>query len=82
MRTKTDAVMGTFTILITTLALVVQGSARAGTLGPYRSSQVREGHFPPDASVTSSGTLYFSANDGTHGVELWKSTAPPSGQRW
>ena len=73
MRTKTSSALVACVLLIPVVARTVEPrSVRAATSGPNRSTQAREVPFPLD-SVTSGGTLYFSADDGTHGVELWKS---------
>ena len=35
--------------------------------------------FAPDWLTNVGGTLFFSANDGTHGDELWKSDGTEAG---
>ena len=37
-----------------------------------------EGSFP-SSLIALEGELYFRANNGTHGVELWKSDGTPQG---
>ena len=41
-------------------------------LNPYGASA-------PSCLVDVNGTLFFAADDGTHGVELWKSDGTPEG---
>src|SRR5262249_51165354 len=47
--------------------------------GTVAVSDINPGHYPNIYGLTNvGGTLFFRANDGVHGSELWKAT-PPNG---
>ena len=50
--------------------------ATSVNIGQYDSRSI-----PPDTAVAPNGTMYFAANDGQHGVELWETDATPTGTK-
>jgi ELWxxDGT repeat protein len=55
------------------------GSARATSVGPDLAARAHGAPIRQTSSVTLSGTLYFRADDGIHGFELWKSDGTQAG---
>ena len=49
-----------------------------GSYGTYSKNVTRQGSYPANLANVN-GTLYFSANDGTHGDELWQSDGTAAG---
>src|SRR5262245_34929668 len=53
--------------------LTLSGVALVADINPGSASG------QPDFLQTSGGMLFFTANDGTHGTELWTSNGTPAG---
>ena len=64
---KTDGTLGGTTM--------VEDAVPGGGINPGAASSA------PTGLTAVNGTLYFTANDGTNGVELWKSDGTPAGTK-
>ena len=62
-------------------AIVVLGNGQSTPMEPYLVKDINTVTEPsdPERLTDVNGTLFFAADDGIHGVELWKSDGTPGG---
>src|SRR6266508_485028 len=70
-------------VAVTAALLVATGSPSSATTPPHLVEDINTKPVPgtggPDSAVRFAGALWFSGDDGVHGVELWRTDGTPDG---